>query len=397
MLCISMLLHTWPRPHASLSPLQCDCSQLFSSSRQSRRSRRSPRAGRGDISSVIDALFGSVSSRQAFARQRVAEEETTERFVSTRHKALTYGEFDLDFFLDLLDDAAPQPGERFCDIGSGCGRLVLAAAMANDWAGTAGVEVLEQLHARAINAHTKLSSMLADEPGLAPLAPCRFVCAEADEAMPHLLHNGAQSHVVFCFATCWPGTGPVLPGLSETLATSGMPVGSRVITIDKQLVEAEPQRWRFELLSTREAPNYATHASIGYVYRLAWTADDSVHDGGGDSGDGGRSGASARGGRSVAMCAATAGDDDDDAEEDGELSVASPVVIDKAGSPVSLARGMEALGDAAAAQAEAAEALGEGWEELDQMERKLADELGLSVEELEAFLDAEYAEEEDDE
>ena len=41
----------------------------------------------------------------------------------------------------------------------------------------------------------------------------------------------------------------------------------------------------------------------------------------------------------------------------------------------------------------AAEALGGGWEEVGEMEEKLAEELGISVEELEDYLDKEGLEE----
>ena len=48
----------------------------------------------------------------------------------------------------------------------------------------------------------------------------------------------------------------------------------------------------------------------------------------------------------------------------------------------------EVIPEAHEAQAEASEALGEGWEELDEMEAKLAAELGIPLEELEDFLDS---------
>ena len=236
-----------------------------------------PVASPAEVGSVIDSLFGSVSSRQAFARQREAEVEAAERFASARNKELTYGEFDLDFFFSLLQDAAPRTGESFCDVGSGCGRLVLAAALAHEWESAAGVEVLEHLHVAAVDAHAKLGDLL-DEEGIS-LAPCRFLNAEADEALPELLQTGP--HVAFVFATCWPGAGPFLPALSATLA-SNLPLGSRVICVDKQLID-EPSRWRFELVAKREAPNYATHTSVGYVYRLEWTADAGDADGADDT------------------------------------------------------------------------------------------------------------------
>mgnify|MGYP001160910004 CR=1 FL=1 len=46
-----------------------------------------------------------------------------------------------------------------------------------------------------------------------------------------------------------------------------------------------------------------------------------------------------------------------------------------------------ALGEASEAQAEAAEALGDGWGEVDEWERMLADELGVPIDELEDYID----------
>ena len=213
-------------------------------------------------SSLVDALFGTVDSRQAFARQSKAEAEAAARFAPSRGKELTYGEFDLDFFFSLLEDATPQPGDSFCDVRSGCGRLVLAAALAHDWKTASGVEVLDNLHNSALDAHAKLTALESD--GVS-IAPCNFVHGEASDTLPSLLSDAP--HIVFVFATCWPGAGPYLPELTATLA-SHLPIGSRVVTVDKQLIEEEPNRWQFELVSTREAPNYATHSSVGYVYRL---------------------------------------------------------------------------------------------------------------------------------
>ena len=231
-----------------------------------------------DVADVIDSLFGSESSRQAFARQSVSEGIVAERYSSSRKVELTYGEFSLPFFFALLQDAGPRAGERFVDVGSGCGRLVLAAALWHEWVTASGIEVLQELHTDAVAAHARLSAFVDDEPSIG-LAPCQFVCGEADAELPALLRGGsgggggggsggeASTCVAFVYATCWPGVGPYLPALSETLANH-LPAGSRVITVDKQLVSDEMGRWSFQLLSRRELPNYNTGQSEGFVYAL---------------------------------------------------------------------------------------------------------------------------------
>jgi len=66
-------------------------------------------------------------------------------------ETLTYGEFPLDFFTKLIAAAEPTRGEVFCDVGSGCGRLVLAAALL--WSDTfscaRGIEISSDLHTAA--------------------------------------------------------------------------------------------------------------------------------------------------------------------------------------------------------------------------------------------------------
>ena len=74
-------------------------------------------------------------------------------------KQLTYGEFDFYFFAELLDraqevyyegkdaDAASWNDKVFCDIGSGTGRLVMAAAALHPgWKLCRGVELLNSIH-----------------------------------------------------------------------------------------------------------------------------------------------------------------------------------------------------------------------------------------------------------
>jgi len=221
---------------------------------------------------IIEALFGSEDSSRAFARNDVAEHNSLKRFNHIKPE-LQYGEFALDFFIALLRRALPRHGEIFVDLGSGCGRLVLAAALLHRWRLCAGAEVLEDLHAIAVDAHSRLASYAeAQEPCVA-LSPCEFACDDATKALPHLVHSSKAAAstlqitqpcvVVFIYATCWPSVGPYLSDLSETLGTH-IADGSRVITIDKQLVDGGS--WTFDLIDTLDMPNYNTHESRGYVY-----------------------------------------------------------------------------------------------------------------------------------
>eukprot|EP00966_Prymnesium_polylepis_P271861 6281127-Prymnesium_polylepis.1 len=104
---LSLLATRLPRP-----PL-CACATVGAQ----------PLAHEAGAAEVVGALFGSVSSRQAFGRQAMSLREIEEDGRDARARELTYGEFDLDFFWELLRATAPRPAERFVDVGSGCGRL----------------------------------------------------------------------------------------------------------------------------------------------------------------------------------------------------------------------------------------------------------------------------------
>lgn len=234
---------------------------------------------------VIDALFGDVSSQRAFGRQALSQQEVEQGHMA-RMTELTYGEFDLGFFWELLHAAAPRPSERFVDVGSGCGRLVLAAALAHDWRLAMGIELLQGLHNLAECSYATLEREASTVDNI-KLAPCAFLNEEVDTALPKLFSTGdSEAAVVFVYASCWPSVGPHLTKLSRSLAAV-LPLGSRVITIDKQLVSSDETAsadgagsWRFNLVTTTTRPNYNTFESVGYVYELVTASPEAAAESG---------------------------------------------------------------------------------------------------------------------
>ena len=105
---------------------------------------------------------------------------------------------------------------------------------------------------------------------------CELVCDEADSALPRALRGGGgdAAAVVFVYATCWPSVGPHLTALSETLA-GALPEGSRVITVDKQLVSDDASGggggFAFDELASFTLKNYNTHQSSAWVYAFRRT------------------------------------------------------------------------------------------------------------------------------
>mmetsp|Transcript_13451 Transcript_13451/g.40798 ORF Transcript_13451/g.40798 Transcript_13451/m.40798 type:complete len:192 (-) Transcript_13451:769-1344(-) len=117
----------------------------------------------------------------------------------------------------------------------------------------------------------RLHAALESDP-LLSLAPCLLAHGEAVNLLPQVMSIPSdweeQRSVAFVYATCWPGTASELPALSETLA-SCLAEGSRVITIDKQLVSSTIGEWAWvPLCAPIERPNRDTHTSLGYAYEL---------------------------------------------------------------------------------------------------------------------------------
>ena len=174
--------------------------------------------------------------------------------------SLTYGEYDLGHFAALVDralDGKGQHGRTFVDVGSGCGRLVFAAAAL--WpalACVAGVERIEEMHEMA---------MAACERVTLPEPPTRRFF-HGDVA--HLLGAGgalADADVLFAYSSTWAGVGDVLTDFSATCGTL-LRVGARVVTTDKRLID--DQGWSFELLEAIDGPNRETGGSVGYVHEV---------------------------------------------------------------------------------------------------------------------------------
>jgi hypothetical protein len=107
--------------------------------------------------SVLDSLNILYPPTDLEKRNAVSRSDGYWPFINTGQdppKQLTYGEFDLFFFAQLLDRALDQYNENvkswedkvFTDVGSGTGRLVLAAAALHPWRLCRGVEVLKGIH-----------------------------------------------------------------------------------------------------------------------------------------------------------------------------------------------------------------------------------------------------------
>ena len=184
--------------------------------------------------------------------------------------ALTYGEYDLGLFASLVDRAfgareGAAVGATFVDVGSGCGRLVLAASVL--WPSLtrcAGVERVAQLHTLA----TEAAAAAAADDLLG--APCTFYCGDATA----FLGKGdelAQADVLFAYSSTWPSEGDLLSDFSMVCGTR-LREGTLVITTDKKLASVAGL-WNFRLVDELEGSNRETGgSSVGFIWEVVQSA-----------------------------------------------------------------------------------------------------------------------------
>jgi len=164
-----------------------------------------------------------------------------------------YGEFDMGFFLGLLARLNPTDDAIFADIGSGRGQLVILAALTRKWRRCVGIEIVPILHEMACAALALVEKDKGDQ-----ISQCVFEKADFLQN-PQLL---AEADVVFAYATKMPVDGDQKLLMSRPLR-SVLPLGARVVTVNRQLEEEAGYSLEEEL----EGPNPETGGkSVAYVY-----------------------------------------------------------------------------------------------------------------------------------
>jgi SAM-dependent methyltransferase len=189
----------------------------------------------------------------------------------------TYGEYNLRFFAELVDHAiealAPDRTATFVDVGSGVGRLTLAASQLwpNRFARFAGVECVPELHALALEAEAKAAIERRDDGVAHPR--CDFVLGDAVEA---LAGGGplADADLCFAYSSAFPGQGDLLGDFSRVCGAC-LRVGTCVITTDRRLHSVDGL-WSFELIERLEGVNAETggEGAVGYVQRVTRSLRD---------------------------------------------------------------------------------------------------------------------------
>lgn len=223
------------------------------------------------VSAAVNALFppAAYDVRRNLARDAALARSglATLDGIPLAGDSMVYGEFDLNFFAHLIELAAPARGDEFLDIGSGAGRLVLAAALLHPgvWGNCHGIEISSPLHDAAIAARVAFED-LQPQP---PIAPCEFTCASVlDDGSGSAALGGAG--VAFSYAVTW-ASDETHGQLVRTLA-SRLPSGARIISIGLPLdarAAAAKEGCRFELLHSVVGTNEETGGeAVGLIYVL---------------------------------------------------------------------------------------------------------------------------------
>jgi len=205
--------------------------------------------------------------------------------------SLTYAEFPLHSFDQLVDCALSHASSSssllsssssssppcLLDLGSGCARLVLYAALSRPGCIVHGIEISELLHGKAMEAlqrgmdHGYFLTDDSDSTTTSTTSNIQLHCGPASDDSALLAHVWEEAHVVFCYSTVWPAPdfsislqAMVLgPEWSHLLATVCRP-GCIVITTDRVLNPLDG----WVLLDRMDVDNPQLWGSTGYIQRL---------------------------------------------------------------------------------------------------------------------------------
>ena len=175
-----------------------------------------------NIAAIVDACYDAagdgVDGYRIYKKLRAQWREEG----SHPHSGVAYGEADVAAFLTLLDEMcaadsfSPKDPCSFLDIGSGIGKIVLAAAASRHFDSARGVEILKGLHNAAAAAH---ATMMSHHPDV--YNKVKLECGDA------LGKDADLSSVSFLYCNCAVFTPEMLARLESICAT--LPKGALVL------------------------------------------------------------------------------------------------------------------------------------------------------------------------
>ena len=177
---------------------------------------------------------------------------------------LAYGSSNFFAFSSLLERCNIQAGDRFLDLGSGCGRAVLAAAIlhGHKLSNCHGIELLESLHNLAVGCERRFSILRSSE--------------------PHSRYDFGRCEIGFSVGDIrsapWPtsptivfvGSAVLSPATLdqvEARCVERLPLHGRVVSMSRQLFRQKPSRAKqFEITATLMVRMSWGHCRC-YVYK----------------------------------------------------------------------------------------------------------------------------------
>ena len=170
------------------------------------------------VEDLLSKIYGHDRIRRIQAAKARMNYLNANPTVDKRH--MTYGELPLELFETALKTLARMTNSEsngsFVDLGSGVGRLTIAAAMMAPrgvWQESVGIEIVSELHTAAIDAQYRLERLgVADEDVL----PIRFALGDAFNPEGSPL---ATATAVYAYSTTWEADQDLVMGaLSDSLA-----------------------------------------------------------------------------------------------------------------------------------------------------------------------------------
>ncbi|ETI40932.1 hypothetical protein F441_13696 [Phytophthora nicotianae CJ01A1] len=173
-----------------------------------------------------------------FEVKKVSSQEREKKELANR--SLVYGEIPfetVDAIFQLMRmqfGVLLDKGGNFYDIGSGCGKVVMAAALLHDFSKCCGIEVLDGLHAVALKVLDRWRFEILDSlPATKADVDVGFVKGDAVKR-PDIWRDAT---LVFCNSTCFSDS------LIQAISTEAdqLAVGSYFVTVTKPLPST---RWQ---------------------------------------------------------------------------------------------------------------------------------------------------------
>mmetsp|Transcript_13882 Transcript_13882/g.33247 ORF Transcript_13882/g.33247 Transcript_13882/m.33247 type:complete len:273 (-) Transcript_13882:91-909(-) len=223
------------RQHADSSAKRINSGAEVGGARRWGQPERRSRASGAGTSTAEKSLFESVY--EGLDRDVALElaEQSHKDFKRVPGDGWFYGELSFEGAEELLRHVDAKEGEVFLDMGSGLGKMVLAAALQRwRFKECRGVEILPELHEKAVEALDILRAKLGDD----ELAKLPTVQLSLGDMLISPWVSDAD--IVYCFATCF--SAEVLQALIRKFEDEMIP-GARLISISKAITSKAFAEW----------------------------------------------------------------------------------------------------------------------------------------------------------